>query len=159
MEPLIAVTLDRPKRVYQGGDNLRLEYQIDAVDPQEIVATEASVLWFTEGKGEPDMGVHFFRRTTRDEFLDRDLRPMQRIDVELPASPLSYEGVILKIRWGIRVRLFLTGGREFLEERSFTLGTIPPAAAVRTENTESDDTDDDHTDETPQIAGQPTAAE
>ena len=130
MEPLIAVTLDRTGRTYEGGDVMQIEYQIDAVDPQDIVATEASVLWFSEGKGEPEMGVHFFRRTTRDEFQDLDLRPMQRIDVELPYSPLTYEGVILKIRWGVRVRLFLAGGKEYLEERTFTLGKVPVAEAL-----------------------------
>ena len=76
------------------------------------------------------MGIHFFRRTTRDEHLDRDLRPMQRIDVPLPNSPLSYDGVILKIRWCVRIRLFLTQGREFVEERFFVLGRVPPAQAV-----------------------------
>jgi hypothetical protein len=148
MEPLIALTLDRAgdtdrnRRFYAGRDMLRIEYQIDAVDSQQIVATEASVLWFTEGKGEPDMGVHFFRRTARDSHADRDLRPMQRIEVPLPPSPLSYEGVILKIRWCVRVRLFLTGGREFLEERGFTLGKIPPAVAVE-DRPLHDETEDD----------------
>ncbi len=130
MEPLIALTLDRARRAYESGQTLRIEYQIDAVRPQQVQAIEASVLWLTEGKGEPDMGVHFFRRTTRDEHLDRDLRPMRRIDVELPISPLSYDGVILKIRWCVRIRLFLTQGREYLEEQGFTLGTIPAAVAV-----------------------------
>lgn len=130
MEPLIALTLDRNPRVYQSGQPLRFEYQIDAVAPQRVQAIEASVLWLTEGKGEPDMGVHFFRRTTRDEYYDRDLRPMQRVEVELPHSPLSYDGVILKIRWCVRVRLFLAQGREYLEEQSFTLGNIPSARPV-----------------------------
>ena len=136
MEPLIALTLDgaqpdaRHRRDFAAGETLRIEYQVDAVDEAQIVATEASVLWLTEGKGEPDMGIHFFRRTTRDEHVDRDLRPMQRIDVTLPNSPLSYEGVILKVRWCVRVRLFLTQGREFVEERGFVLGCVPPAKSV-----------------------------
>ena len=146
MEPLIALTIDRPpddspgldaglvgasgERRFAVGDTLRIEYQIDAVAPDHIQATEASVLWFTEGKGEPDMGVHFFRRTMRDEHLDSDLRPMRRIDVPLPVSPLSYDGVILRIRWCVRIRLFLKGGREFVEEQDFLLGTVPPATAV-----------------------------
>ena len=158
MEPLIAVTLDRPQGDYDAGHTLRLEYQIDAVDPQQIVATEASVLWHTEGKGEPEIGVHFFRRTTRDEFHDRDIRPMQRIDVELPASPLSYEGVILKIRWCVRVRLFLAGGREFMEERPFTLGGIPPAQAARDEIATDDEDIDEQADAAAQGAEQPAAA-
>ena len=144
MEPLIALTLDgadpngRHRRDFAPGETLRIEYQIDAVEAKHIVATEASVLWATEGKGEPDMGIHFFRRTTRDEHLDRDLRPMQRIDVPLPNSPLTYDGVILKIRWCVRVRLFLTQGKEFLEERPFVLGEIPAAKAVANDHLPDD---------------------
>ena len=146
MDPLIALTLDRADggdrhgRSFAAGETLRIEYQIDAVDPQQIVATEASVLWHTEGKGEPDMGIHFFRRFTREGHADHDLRPMRRMDVCLPNSPLSYDGVILKIRWCVRVRLFLTQGREFVEERPFHLGSVPPAKAVNlTDEGESDD--------------------
>jgi hypothetical protein len=130
MDPLIALTLDRSPRVYHGGDTMRIEYQIDAVPQDEIQAIEASVLWFTEGKGEPDMGVHFFRRSMPDDVEQGDMRPMQAIDVVLPPSPLSYEGVILKIRWCVRIRLFLTKGREYLEEQGFQLGEVPPGAPI-----------------------------
>ena len=53
---------------------------------------------------------------------------------DLPASPLSYEGVIVKIRWCVRVRLFFGGGRDFVSEHVFDVGGIPPAqrAAGRT---------------------------
>lgn len=130
MDPLIAMTLDRSPRVYEGGATMEIEYQIDAVGHEEILATEASVLWYTAGKGEPDMGVHFFRRTTPDDMEGRDLRPLQRVDVVLPPSPLSYDGVILKIHWCVRVRLFLTRGREYLEELPFQLGSVPAARAI-----------------------------
>jgi hypothetical protein len=130
MDPLIALTLDRSPRIYRGGDIVRIEYQIDAVNPDEIQAIEASVLWFTEGKGEPDMGVHFFRRHTPDDVEHGDMRPLQRLDVVLPPSPLSYDGVILKIRWCVRIRLFLSKGREYLEEQAFQLGEVPPSLPV-----------------------------
>ncbi|MCA9270661.1 MAG: hypothetical protein KDA41_19400 [Planctomycetales bacterium] len=127
---MIAITLDRVPSVYRGGDTLRMEYQFDALEAEEIQAVEASVLWYTEGKGEPDMGVLYFRRMTPDDVDGRDLRPMQRVDVPLPPSPLTYDGVILKIRWCVRVRLFLSRGREYLEELGFQLGEIPPAAPL-----------------------------
>jgi hypothetical protein len=130
MDPLIALTLDRSPRIYRGGDTVRIEYQIDAIDPEEIQAIEASILWFTEGKGEPDMGVHFFRRSTPDDVELRDMRPLQRLDVVLPQTPLSYDGVILKIRWCVRIRLFLSKGREYLEEQGFQLGDIPPGVPI-----------------------------
>jgi hypothetical protein len=130
MDPLIAVTLDRSPRVYAGGDTMRIEYQFDALPKEEITAVEISVLWLTEGKGEPDMGVHYFRRMTPDDAELSDLRPLQRVEVPLPASPLSYEGVILKIRWHVRVRLFLTRGREYFEEIGFQLGEVPAAVPI-----------------------------
>lgn len=130
MDPLIALTLDRSPRVYHGGETVRIEYQIDAVDPHDMQAIEASVLWFTEGKGEPDMGVHFFHRATPDDVELGDMRPLQRLDVVLPPSPLSYDGVILKIRWCVRIRLFLTKGREYLEEQGFQLGDVPPSMPI-----------------------------
>ena len=155
MDPLIALTLDRAGgtdrhgRDFAAGDTLRIEYQIDAVDPQQIVATEASVLWYTEGKGESDMGIHFFRRFGRETQAEQDLRPMRRLDVGLPNSPLSYDGVILKVRWCVRVRLFLAQGREFVEERPFVLGCVPAARAVPNDeparsSDESAESDDAH---------------
>jgi hypothetical protein len=45
----------------------------------------------------------------------------------LPQSPLSYEGLIVKVRWCVRVRLFFDGSRDFVSEHVFVLGRIPPA--------------------------------
>lgn len=147
MDPLIALTLDRSPRIYHGGDTMRIEYQIDAVPPDDIQAIEASVLWFTEGKGEPDMGVHFFRRAMPDDVEQGDMRPMQAVDVVLPPSPLSYEGVILKIRWCVRIRLFLTKGREYLEEQGFQLGEVPPSSPFAKSSTVPKAAKDDVADE------------
>jgi len=83
------------------------------------------VLWYSEGKGEEDLGVHFFQR-----IADRSLLPPAAATgafvTPLPQSPLSYEGVIVKIRWCVRVRLFFEGGRDFVSEHVFTVGAIPP---------------------------------
>ena len=86
-----------------------------------LAAIESSVIWVTEGKGEEDIGVHFFERRNRASFaIDTFDRP-QRLSTVLPQSPLSYDGQILKVRWLVRVRLFLTGGREFIFDRQFQL--------------------------------------
>jgi hypothetical protein len=45
----------------------------------------------------------------------------------LPQSPLTYEGVIVKVRWCVRVRLFFEPSRDFVSEHVFALGRIPPA--------------------------------
>jgi hypothetical protein len=50
--------------------------------------------------------------------------------VRLPASPLSYEGVVVKIRWCVRIRLFFATGRDFVSEHVFVVGDIAPALGM-----------------------------
>lgn len=125
MEPLLSVCLGGKRQHYCAGDELICEYQIDAVDPIEIQAVEASVLWYTEGKGEEDLGVHFFERRLPGEAENGDLRPMRRFRTRLPHSPLSYHGAILSVRWCVRLRLFLRRGKEFVLEHPFEIGAVP----------------------------------
>lgn len=128
MKPLISLQLRDNRRVFWPGETLECFYQIDAVEPAEIQAVEASALWYTEGKGEEDLGVHAFqRRVPADESPD-EMRSMAALRSTLPASPLSYSGVILKLRWCVRVRVFLDKGREVTAEIPFQLGDVPAAA-------------------------------
>jgi hypothetical protein len=124
-EPLLSICLAGAKRSFSAGDELIFEYQVDAVDPADIQAVEASVVWYTEGKGEEDLGVHFFERRLPVDAEHGDLRPMRRQRTRLPNSPLSYTGAILCIRWCVRLRLFLRRGREAVLEHPFTLGGVP----------------------------------
>jgi hypothetical protein len=131
-EPLLSICLVGSKRAFSAGDELVCEYQIDAVDPADIQAVEVSVVWFTEGKGEEDMGVHYFERRLPSDAEDGDLRPMRRLRTRLPNSPLSYAGAILTIRWCVRLRLFLRRRGDYVLEYPFTLGSVPvrvPAVA------------------------------
>jgi hypothetical protein len=125
MEPLISVALRDGKRVYHPGDTLVCEYQIDGVARDEIQAVEASVLWHTEGKGDEDLGVHYFERHTVGEVNGGDLRSLRRLETRLPNSPLSYSGIVVKIRWCVRVRLFLRRGRDAVVQHPFQLGDVP----------------------------------
>jgi hypothetical protein len=125
MEPLISLCLVGQKRSYSAGDELVAEYQFDAVLADEIAAVEASVLWYTEGKGDEDLGVHFFERRVPSDADQGDLRTLRRFTSQLPSSPLSYTGQLFSIRWCVRVRLFLRRGRELLQEVPFVLGSVP----------------------------------
>jgi hypothetical protein len=133
IEPLLSLCIVAPTRKFAAGDELVCEYQIDAVEPADIQAVEASVLWYTEGKGEEDLGVHFFERRLPADAELGDLRPMRRLRTRLPNSPLSYRGAIVSVQWCVRLRLFLRRGREFVVEEPFTLGSVPSAlpAVVR----------------------------
>lgn len=132
MEPLISIRLQKQHQVFWPGDRLICEYQIDVVDPKEIQAVEASVLWYTEGKGDEDLSVHFFERRLPADADGGDLRQLRRFETQLPNSPLSYFGVVVKIRWCVRVRLFMRRGREYSLEQPFQLGNVPVAEAVET---------------------------
>lgn len=125
IEPLLSLCIVGQERTFAAGDELVCEYQIDAVEPADIQAVEASVLWYTEGKGEEDLGVHFFERRLPADAEQGDLRPMRRLRTRLPNSPLSYRGAIVNIQWCVRLRLFLRRGREFVIEQPFTLGSVP----------------------------------
>ena len=125
-EPLIAVRICNSAGVFHPGDVLRCEYQIDAVPPTEIQAVEAAVLWYTEGKGDEDLGVHYFERNTPSDAIDGDLRQLQRLETQLPNSPLTYNGVLVKIRWCVRVRLFWGRGKQLHVDRVFQLGSARP---------------------------------
>ena len=125
-KPKVEVQFDRPHRQYEPRDQLAVRYRIEGCDGEPICAIEHSVLWYTEGKGEEDLGVHFFQRVT-----DRAMMPpattASAFSTPLPQSPLSYEGVIVKVRWCVRVRLFFEESRDFVSEHVFDMGHIPPA--------------------------------
>ena len=76
------------------------------------------------------MAVHFFERVTADESGQIDFLRPRRFSTQLPNSPLTYDGVIVKIRWCVRLRVFLARGKHLVEERTFRLGTIPAARAI-----------------------------
>lgn len=124
--PAIDVQFDRPGRRYSPGDTLAFRATIGGLDADALRAVEVSVTWYTEGKGEEDLFVHFFERLVDRESLERSVRGMD-LEVRLPPSPLSYEGVIVKIRWCVRVRAFYVGGRDYVSEHVFDLGALPPA--------------------------------
>jgi hypothetical protein len=130
-EPFVRIRLDGNGRVYCPGETLAGSYRLEAVAPQEVRAVEVSVLWHTEGKGDEDLAVHDFRRLSVENGDPIDPCRPGRFGAVLPNSPLSYRGVIVKIRWCVRVRVFLTRGREVVGEIHFRLGKVlPPRSAT-----------------------------
>lgn len=123
--PAIDVHFERPGRRYDPGDRLVARYRILGLEPAAVRALEASVAWYTEGKGEEDLMVHAFERLVGREAHAAAVEGGV-IDTVLPPSPLSYEGVIVKIRWCARVRVFYAGGRDYVSEHVFEVGSLPP---------------------------------
>jgi len=130
-EPLVRIRLDGNGRIYHPGETFSGEYRMEGIALEEIKAVEVSVLWHTEGKGDEDLAVHDFRRLSAESGDQIDPRRPGRFSTVLPTSPLSYRGVLVKIRWFVRVRVFLTRGREVLGEVPFRLGEVlPPRSAT-----------------------------
>jgi hypothetical protein len=132
MDPRIVITLDgRGSRLYFPGETLAGSYRFDSVGGDEIQAIEVSILWHTEGKGSEDIGVHAFWRLSIANGDWIDPRRPGRFTTVLPKSPLSYNGVLVKIFWSVRVRLFLADGREAVENLAFRLGDVPDVRTLK----------------------------
>lgn len=127
MAATIRLTLDSPMAHYRPGDRLTGRYMIEGTQSWAVRAAELSVLWYTAGKGEEDMAVHHFERHVDESARPLDLRVPHRFATVLPASPLSYDGQIVKVCWCVRLRLFLPQGQESVAEAAFRLGSVPPA--------------------------------
>ena len=84
------------------GDLLCGSYQVVVGEADELDAVEVSVLW-RRRRGDEDLGVHLFERHTSQS--------SGRFATTLPASPLSYDGRIVKICWWFVVCCLARPGR------------------------------------------------
>ena len=112
------------QRGLEPGETLEFEYAVNCVEPQLVEKLEVSVMWYTEGKGSEDIGIHMFQQVGREALTAIALDQPRRLSCQLPASPLSFEGRLLKIRWCVRLRLFLTDGGELTADKQFYLGHL-----------------------------------
>lgn len=126
VNPEVDMVFDRSDRGYAPGGELTVRYQVRGSGIDLVQAIEQSIAWYTEGKGEEDLAVHFFERLP-EAAARAAVAEGGRFSTTLPPSPLSYEGVIVRIRWCARVRLFFPGGRDYVSEHEFVVGRIPPA--------------------------------
>jgi hypothetical protein len=125
--PRIKLKLDGQGRTFDPGEILAGVYSLEGVSPQDVRAVELSVLWHTEGKGDEDMSVHHFERVEPKNAEPVDFQEPRPFQTTLPNSPLSYSGLIVRICWRVRVRVFMGRGKELSLEVPFQLGRIPKA--------------------------------
>ncbi len=129
-EPQITLELSAHEPTCRPGDTISGEFSIQGVPPDDIKAVELSVLWYTIGQGDEDLAVHYFERIAGEEGDGVDLRTPQRFQTELPNSPLSYDGLLVKVCWCVRVRLFMPQGKQIVTEKPFALGDVPSAKVL-----------------------------
>ncbi|QDT13224.1 hypothetical protein [Planctomycetes bacterium K23_9] len=133
------VTLCREDATYVGNESLTAKWRVSRVTLDQVQAMEVSVLWHTEGKGDEDLKVHHFLRLDENQIRRAGLIDEQSLQCRLPATPLSYHGRLISVRWCARLRLFLTDGREVVSEQPFHLVTEEVAAERRREMAENAD--------------------
>lgn len=125
MPPEIDVRLEQDS--YRPGDLLTGAFALEADDGDELETLELSVLWHTEGRGDEDLAVIHFEEWPAARGRTFDRTQPYAFTARLPRTPLSYEGVLVKVRWCVRVRARWVGGGETLREEPFRLGeTIGP---------------------------------
>ena len=130
--PRVRLSLSDHSRIYRPSEVLAGQFSLDGVAAHDVRAIELSVLWHTDGKGDEDMSVHFFERFEPAAEEAVDFRRPRHFSTALPNSPLSYDGLIVKIRWCVRVRVFMARGKDLALEVPFQLGTVPHPQGVPT---------------------------
>ncbi len=132
------------------GQPLAAFWRIGKIAPEVVIdGLEASVMWYTEGKGDEDLNVHHFRRWSDAQLQELDLGESHGFQCSLPLTPLSYEGTLLRIRWCVRLRLFCSVGRDSVAQVPFQLVsdavpglmTSPMAVAIAATATATDQAD------------------
>ncbi|OHB75904.1 MAG: hypothetical protein A2W31_01855 [Planctomycetes bacterium RBG_16_64_10] len=129
----IALQLDEHDGPYWPGEIISGRYGVRTAADDDVRAVELSILWYTVGQGEEDLAVHHFERRAADsddEGHQANFSSLRHFQSKLPNSPLSYEGILVKIRWCVRVRVFRARGKEALSDKRFFLGAVPRAQAV-----------------------------
>jgi hypothetical protein len=96
-------TLQLDRKTYAPGETLRGVVSLDPDQAGPVGSVEVAIYWMTEGKGDSDRAEVYRRVFGGADITDSTLE----FEVPLPLAPLSYEGVIIKIRWYVEVRVRL----------------------------------------------------
>jgi hypothetical protein len=123
---LVSIALERLAN--EPGETLRGSYQVTMADASSLEEVEVTVGWHTEGKGRMARGVEH-REIHRPGECSLDDYGLGTFSAVLPASPLSYDGVLLSIRWAVRVRALLSGSGQVDAEEVFRLGHVAKVVA------------------------------
>lgn len=122
VEPAITIHFQQHRLHYAPGDQVTADITVSNFGELDCRAAEASVVWHTVGQGDEDLHVHSFKRLPCQGAGAVDLSAPYQVNAQLPETPLSYDGVNIKVCWCVRLRLFMSGFRESSVEAPFRLG-------------------------------------
>ena len=132
-DPRVQIEPDEHAESYRPGETISGRYRLNPVEPiPEVQALEWSIAWTTEGKGDEDRGVHVFETINEPDGAVPKPEQWRRFEAVLPPSPLSYDGLIVKLLWRVRVRAVFGKKREWIGEYPFQLGNVDRAHEPQT---------------------------
>ena len=113
----IQIELDGAKTDYVRGELLSGSVTVYSASLDEPLRAELSVLWYTEGKGDEDLGVVHFQTLAEDAAVLGT--HSYRFELMLPVLPLTYHGKLVKIHWTVRVRVQHATGEDAVLDQPF----------------------------------------
>ena len=117
-------------REFKPGETLRATCELAGRSAEDVSSVDWSVYWRTEGKGDEDSDDHADDRESSGRSLAERRENRLSFECRLPPSPLSYDGIIVKIRWFVAATVTIAGGGELEGEAEFRLGHVAPAQEV-----------------------------
>jgi hypothetical protein len=133
--PGVVIELDEHPEFFRPGQAISGRYRLNVSESMpEVLALEWSILWATEGTGDEDHGIHALA-LIKPEGFEGVAKPNQWRGFEaiLPGSPLSYDGLLVKVVWRVRVRAVVGKDPEWCGEAPFQLGNVDRAREVEGE--------------------------
>jgi hypothetical protein len=115
------ITIHLEKACYRPGQLLRGTFAVEAAG-NKLETLELSVLWHTHGRGDEDLGVVHFEEWSEARARSFEATASHSFTTRMPVTPYSYDGVLVKVCWCVRVRARWVGGGETLSEKPFVLG-------------------------------------
>jgi hypothetical protein len=113
----IQIALSRDKTEYLRGEVLSGSVTVYSASLDEPRRSELSVLWYTEGIGDEDLGIVHFQLLGEDAtVLGTHTYPFE---VTLPVVPLTYHGRLVKIHWVVRVRVQHAAAPDTVQDMPF----------------------------------------
>jgi len=116
----VTIVLDR--LAFEPGETLRGSYKLATPELTRLKEVEITVGWHTEGKGRKARCVE--HREVREAGEGGAVEG--KFSAVLPPTPLSYDGVLIKVRWAVRVRASFSDAGQLRSEKVFQLGHVAP---------------------------------
>jgi hypothetical protein len=100
---MIQISTEGGRIAFEPGESIRgrVEWFSEGAPSDGIDALEVRLLWYTEGRGDQDVGLANSRRIERLPGVGA-----QDFEFELPSGPYSCSGRLISIVWAIEASIF-----------------------------------------------------